>query len=122
MTISNVGGRLLGIRKALKLGQAEFAARLETSSGYISEVENNKSVPGGKFLLSLNREFGTDINWFLNGDYPVGGNSTQLVARQELLTEREYALLDDFRALGDKEKDAAETMLHAAAQPQLKKA
>lgn len=48
-----------------------------------------------------------------------------LAMQQEMLpygelTRRERALLDDFRALGDKEKDAAETMLHAVAQSKVK--
>lgn len=53
--------------------------------------------------------------------YPTGGLDSNHAVRQVVLTEREYALLDDFRALGDKEKDAAETMLNAVAKHKVKK-
>lgn len=48
------------------------------------------------------------------------------IAQQEPITynqlsKRELALLDDFRALSDKEKDAAETMLNAVAKQRVKK-
>ena len=72
---------------------------------------------------------GVDVGYVLTGNLPLvnmpyatGGMSTPRFARQELLSEREHALLDDFRALGDKEKDAAETMLHAVAKSKVKKA
>lgn len=53
--------------------------------------------------------------------YPTGGLNSNHAVRQVVLSEREYALLDDFRALSDKEKDAAETMLNAVAKHQVKK-
>jgi len=63
-----LGNRLNQIRKDKGLSQQAFAAMLNTSSGYISEIEQGKKMPGSEFLLSLRRVFGVDLNWFLTGE------------------------------------------------------
>lgn len=77
-----IGARLKSIRKGKDLSQKAFAELLSTSSGYISEVEQGKMVPGGSFLCSLNREFGVSIDWLLTGDgapYVYTGRADPLV-------------------------------------------
>jgi hypothetical protein len=58
-------------------------------------------------------------------EYSKPQKQVKLLAAQEHipyegLSQRELALLDDFRSLSDLEKDAAETMLHAVAKSRLK--
>ena len=63
-----IGDRIREIRKANNLSQQAFAKLFETSSGYISEVEQGKKTPGGDFFCSLRRVFGVDLNWILAGE------------------------------------------------------
>ena len=63
-----IGKRLKTIRKEKGLSQKALAELLTTSSGYISEIEQGKTIPGGKFLHSLNRVFLVSIDWLLTGD------------------------------------------------------
>ena len=62
-----IGERLKSWRKSENLTQQAIARSISSSSGYISEIEQGKTIPGGNFLISLNREYGVDINWLLTG-------------------------------------------------------
>lgn len=122
----NVADRLKKERIRLKLSQTELGNLLGKGKTTVINWEKSVGAPDA-VQLSVLQENNFDVNYIVTGvrfaekPYETGGTSARLVARQELLSEREHALLDDFRALGDKEKDAAETMLHAAAQSQVKK-
>lgn len=62
------GTRLKEIRKEKNLTQKQLAAILATSSGYISEIESGKKMPGGEFFLMLKRKLNININWLLTGE------------------------------------------------------
>ncbi|BEV16367.1 helix-turn-helix domain-containing protein [Herbaspirillum sp. DW155] len=62
-----IGERLKSTRMMSGLNQRDFASRLGTSGAYISCVELGHSMPGGRFLRSLHREFDVNINWLLTG-------------------------------------------------------
>jgi transcriptional regulator with XRE-family HTH domain len=62
-----IGERLKAIRLTSGLNQRDFASRLGTSGAYISCVELGHSMPGGRFLRTLHREFDVNINWLLSG-------------------------------------------------------
>lgn len=63
-----IGARIKQLRKEKSLSQKAFADLLSTSSGYISEVESGKTMPGGNFFISLKRALDVDINWLLTGE------------------------------------------------------
>ncbi len=65
-----VGERLKATRLLIGLNQRDFAQRLGTSGAYISCVELGHSMPGGRFLRCLHREFDININWLLSGKEP----------------------------------------------------
>ncbi|MFJ3057613.1 helix-turn-helix domain-containing protein [Herbaspirillum sp. NPDC087042] len=65
-----VGERLKATRLLIGLNQRDFAQRLGTSGAYISCVELGHSMPGGRFLRCLHREFDININWLLSGQEP----------------------------------------------------
>ncbi len=52
---------------ALGYSQQYFSALLNTSAGFISEIEGNKKSPGIQLLYSLWRKFNININWLLTG-------------------------------------------------------
>lgn len=82
-----LGKRLNQIRKDRALSQQAFAAMLDTSSGYISEIEQGKKMPGSEFLLSLWRVFGVDLNWFLTGEEKEAAAKNEIEYDRELLIQ-----------------------------------
>jgi transcriptional regulator with XRE-family HTH domain len=82
-----LGNRLNQIRKDKGLSQQAFAAMLDTSSGYISEIEQGKKMPGSEFLLSLWRVFGVDLNWFLTGEEKEAASKKEIEYDRELLIQ-----------------------------------
>lgn len=63
-----IGSRIKLLRKKEGLSQKAFADMLNTSSGYISEVEQEKIIPGGKFFISLKQIINIDLNWLITGE------------------------------------------------------
>jgi transcriptional regulator with XRE-family HTH domain len=82
-----LGNRLNQVRKDKGLSQQAFAAMLNTSSGYISEIEQGKKMPGSEFLLSLWRVFGVDLNWFLTGEEKEAAAKNEIEYDRELLIQ-----------------------------------
>lgn len=60
-----VGGRLKLIRKALGLSQKEFAAGLDISASYLSEIESGKTKPGFNFTVLIYEKYNINPAWFL---------------------------------------------------------
>ncbi len=63
-----LGKRLKEIRKLRNMTQGKLASSINTSAGYISEVESGKKVPGSNFLISLKRVYGVNPTWLLIGE------------------------------------------------------
>ena len=63
-----IGKNLRAFRNSLNLKQYRFADKLGKSSGYLSDVESGKIIPGGDFLFSVKREFGVDLNALFEED------------------------------------------------------
>jgi len=82
-----LGNRLNHIRKDKGLSQQAFAAMLNTSSGYISEIEQGKKMPGSEFLISLWRVFGVDLNWFVTGEEKEVASKNEIEYDRELLIQ-----------------------------------
>ena len=85
-----LGDRIKQIRKEKELSQQAFAAKLSTASGYISEIEKGKTMPGSAFLCSLKREFPeVDLNWLLTGKCESKVAEQQVAYGQKDLVDEE---------------------------------
>ncbi|OQA16987.1 MAG: transcriptional repressor DicA [bacterium ADurb.Bin363] len=62
-----IGSRLREFRKAMKFTQKDLAKNLNTSTGYIADIESEKTMPGGQSLALLNKNFNINLNWLLTG-------------------------------------------------------
>lgn len=78
-----IGQRLKAWRKSKSLTQQVVATKTGSSSGYISEVEQGKMMPGSSFLVSLNREFGINLHWLLTGEEDAVRKTSQDVQVEE---------------------------------------
>lgn len=106
MSKFDVGDRIKQVRAGSGLNGRDFAARLDTSAGRISEIENGKTMPGGDFLQRLQVEFGVDLNWLMSG----------ATFGVQPLTPEETALVDNFRHSPPEARKAIKTTSDLLAQ------
>lgn len=124
--MENTFERLKEERLRLKLNKGEMAAAGGVANSTYTNYEDGIREPVSSFYKGIS-EIGADVNYIITGlragavTYPIAETSNRGELKQEYLSPRELALLDDFRSLSDKEKDAAETMLNAVAKPRLRK-
>lgn len=111
-----IGKRVKQVREAEGLNQRDFAASLETSSGYISGVEKGNTMPGGDFLLRMNQVFGTDLTWVL-----TGAKDGAVVPPGVVLTPDEQVLVDGYRALDAATKNRIMAFVFGGEPPVAKK-
>ncbi|NIM13892.1 MAG: helix-turn-helix domain-containing protein [Candidatus Aminicenantes bacterium] len=62
------GQRLKGIRKSLKLTQADFANKMNISVTNLSDIENGKTHPCHDFFYRILKEFKVNLNYCLSGE------------------------------------------------------
>lgn len=84
-----IGARVKQVRGVLN--QRDFAESLGVSKGSISQIEQDKAMPSGEFLLKIKTVMAVDLNWLLTGM----GNEPQPM--QSDLKPDEIALLDNYR-------------------------
>ena len=62
-----IGFRIRKIRKVLRLKQKEFAAVLNMSDTYLSDIENGKQKPGFEVPGILAKEYNVNLNYVFFG-------------------------------------------------------
>lgn len=62
-----VGRRIRELR-GFDLTQADLAARIGVSQGYLSTIEHGQREIGVEVLLAISRQFGRSIEWLLTGE------------------------------------------------------
>lgn len=75
-----LGERVKKIRESKGWTQDILAEESDISKSYISEIENDKTVPGSKTLLQLANALGATVDYLLQG-----GNQTNEPPRTEII-------------------------------------
>jgi transcriptional regulator with XRE-family HTH domain len=70
-----LGKRVKLIRKELHISQKDFAAKINISGSFLSEIEAGKSKPGYEFFYHISRVCNVSIPYLLHG---VGGMFTDI--------------------------------------------
>ena len=65
--LTDYSKRLREVRRTLDISQKDFAAQLNISSSFLSEIESGKTKPGYNFLTKLASEFNINPAWLLLG-------------------------------------------------------
>ncbi len=65
-----IGSRIRMLRTKMKLSMDELAARIDSTSGTISNIENGFSMPSGETLLRLSETFQLSVDWIMHGHMP----------------------------------------------------
>ena len=66
----NALGRRIRELRGFEITQAEFAARIGVTQGYLSELERGEKEPGAGVLLAISQEFSKSVDWLLKGESP----------------------------------------------------
>lgn len=59
--------RLKELRKALNIKQGDFAKRISTTQGHISDIENGRKGLSDRTIKLISYEFGVNEEWLKNG-------------------------------------------------------
>lgn len=92
--MDTIGKRLKAWRLENKLTTSEVAKTAEISQSVLSSYENDKSIIGGKAIISLYRNYDIDIKWLLTGEKQENTN----------LSENDKELLEHFNVLPEREQ------------------
>ncbi|NIM17292.1 MAG: helix-turn-helix domain-containing protein [Candidatus Aminicenantes bacterium] len=65
--IVELGNRLKDLRKALHISQKDFAASIDVSASFLSEVEAGKTKPGFDFFYNISKNFNVNMAFLLHG-------------------------------------------------------
>lgn len=80
MTIND---RIKDIRRSTGLSQTDFAERLGTTRGVITNLEGEKTTPNEPFIKLICREFNIDEHWLRTGE----GEMKQKLTRNQEIAE-----------------------------------
>lgn len=73
--LDGLSNRLGQVIAHLGINQSEFARRLGTSPGFVSDAIRGLKKPGAEFLFAVRQMFGISIDWLLTGQGNMYGVS-----------------------------------------------
>lgn len=94
----SIGQRIKQQRKKKGLTQPQIKELTGISSGTLSDIENEKTLPAALSLIKLSKALECTVDWILTGETPASGNSG-------FSDERESKLLTGFRELSEDDKE-----------------
>ena len=62
-----VGARVASLRNARGWNQEDLASRIQISKSFLSEIENDRGLPGGQIVMRLAETLGTTTDYILRG-------------------------------------------------------
>lgn len=72
-SLNGLGARLALAILHLGISQSEFARRLGSSPGFVSDVVRGVKKPGAEFLFGIKQTFGISADWLLSGTGTMHG-------------------------------------------------
>lgn len=77
----SLGAQIRELRRARDLTLVEVARRASRSPGYLSQIENNRTIPTIKSLHSIAHALGVNISWFFNEEGAGDGRERPFIVR-----------------------------------------
>jgi len=71
--LEGLGSRLAELVKATGLSQGNFAARIDASPAFVSDIIRGVKRPGAEFLYRIREAFGVSVDWLLDGSGTMRG-------------------------------------------------
>lgn len=95
---NSIGSRICRLRKALHYTRAEFAELFDTTSGYISAIESERSAPSKMLVKFICEKMNINRAWLVHGAGSLFGRDaskeeavTMMAATIRMLAEQEVA-------------------------------
>ena len=66
-SLINLGSRVKKTRKTLGISQKDFAASLEMSGSYLSEIEHGNATPGYEFFYKVSLKYNISLDYLFHG-------------------------------------------------------
>lgn len=86
--LAAVGSRVKALRKSLKISQKDFAAFLNISPSYLSEIEHGNSNPGFDFFYKISTACNVSLDYLFHG---IGEMMLKdKIKFEEIKEEKEY--------------------------------
>lgn len=108
-----IGDKIRKLRRQKNLKQADFVASLDVDRSYLSQIENNKKIPGREFLVKMSKEFNVSLDWLTSDQ-----DSKKIAAAT---SENEALLLYAFRNIPQDEAEIYLQLLLKQAEKNIKK-
>ena len=103
--------RLIEIRQALGLTQADFSARIGYSENYIWMIEKGRKTPSARVLSDICREFNVNERWLRTGKgemfAPDAVDALDALSAEYGLGRRERILVEKLLTLKPEAREAA---------------
>ncbi len=61
--VETIGEKIRKLRRQKNLKQADFVASLDVDRSYLSQIENNKKIPGRELLIKMSKELNVSLDW-----------------------------------------------------------
>ena len=98
----DIGDRLKGIRKKLKLHQKEMAAALQIAPSYLCEIEKGNGNPGPELFVRLASEFNVNMNYLFTGNGEMFSDAPLKIKKQEFGINEDIDTLEKINWLYEK--------------------
>ena len=98
MDFTQLGKRIAKRRKVLNLTQDDVAEATELSNNFISNIENNHSIPSVETLMKICKALNTTPDYFLLGVYKNIDDSllSEINEKIKLCNKKKLKLIDHF--------------------------
>ncbi|KJS87825.1 MAG: transcriptional regulator [Clostridiales bacterium 43-6] len=98
MDFTQLGKRIAKRRKVLNLTQDDVAEATELSNNFISNIENNHSIPSVETLMKICKVLNTTPDYFLLGVYKNIDDSllSEINEKIKLCNKKKLKLIDHF--------------------------
>ena len=95
---AQLGKRIAAQRRALQMTQDDVAEATGLSNNYISNIENNHSIPSIETLMKVSEALQSTPDYFLLGinRQKDESNYSQVIKRLKLCNEKQLRLIDHF--------------------------
>lgn len=81
-----LGSRVKKTRKALGISQKDFAASLEMSGSYLSEIEHGNATPGFEFFYKASLKYNISLDYLFHGI----GNMIKEIPKEQGNKKQQY--------------------------------
>lgn len=74
-SMDSIGKRIRLLRESKDISMDSLGEAIGTNSGTVSSWENDKKIPGSKYVIALSDYFGVSTDWILKGEGSIGSET-----------------------------------------------